>query len=178
MFSFPVQSRILELGCGDGLNLKIMQELGYKNVFGLDNSFALLSRIKGIPVVLADACKTGFAGSSFDVIFIDSFLHHLEDYNACLREIKRILKPKGLLCFMEPRNSFARGILDWLTFLPVLQFLPFFKNRSISLKEEYLVYRKWLKTYDEFMVLLKNNGFKVLFLKNGLIGFFVKSTNG
>ncbi|TBR16213.1 class I SAM-dependent methyltransferase, partial [bacterium] len=74
MFSLPAQARILELGCGDGLNLKIMQELGYKNVFGLDNSFALLSRVKGVPVVLADACKTGFAGSSFDVIFIDSFL--------------------------------------------------------------------------------------------------------
>jgi len=178
MFSFSPRSRILELGCGDGLNLEIMHKLGYKNVFGLDYSFDLLKRIKGIPVLLADACKTGFTANSFDVVFIDSFLHHLESPGECLQEIKRILKPKGLLCFMEPRNSFIRTVLDWLTFLPVLQFLPFFKNRSISLKEEYGVYRKWLKTHKEFMVLLKNSGFKVLFLRNGLIGFFVKSTNG
>ncbi len=177
MFSLPLGARILELGCGDGLNLKILQRLGYKNVFGLDNSFVLLKRVKDVPVVLADACKTGFARNSFDVIFIDSFFHHLEDPGICLQEIKRILKPQGLLCFMEPRKSLARSILDWLTFLPFLQAFLFFKNRSISLREEYGVYYKWLRTYNDFMILLKNSGFKVLFLKNGLIGFLVKSLN-
>lgn len=174
MFNLDKDSRIVELGCGDGINLRIMQELGFKNIYGLDNSKELLSLISGIQTVLADACNTGLPTDYFDAIFIDGFLHHLYNHEDCFKEMRRILKPAGLLCFIEPRNSLARKILDLVTFSPLSNLLPLLRNRKISLKEEYDVYTNWSKMQSKLAGYLDKYGFKVVFWKNGPIGMFVK----
>ena len=174
MFVLDKNSCILELGCGDGLNLKILQTLGYKNIYGLDNSKELLSYISGIQTILADACNTGLPSDYFDVVFIDSLLHHLHTLEECLKEIRRILKPGGNLCVMEPRPSLIRKIFDLVTLSPLSNLSPFLKNRNISLKEEYDVYVHWLKTEHKLASYLDKYGFKIVFWKKGLIGMFVK----
>ncbi len=48
-----------------------------------------------------DAHETGLAENSFDFVVGEAILHHL-DFVAALREIKRILKPRGRAVFVEP----------------------------------------------------------------------------
>lgn len=174
MFNLDKNSCIVELGCGDGINLRIMQRLGYKNIHGLDNSKELLSLISGIQTILADACNTGLPADYFDVIFIDGFLHHLYNHQDCFKEIRRILKSGGYLCFIEPRNSLFRKILDMVTFSPLSNLARVLRNRRASLKEEYDVYTNWSKIQDRLSGYLENYGFKVVFWKKGPIGMFVK----
>lgn len=174
MFNLDKSSRIVELGCGDGINLRIMQKLGYKDIYGLDNSQELLDLISGIQTILADACNTGLPEDHFDAIFIDSFLHHLYNHEECFKEMGRILKSGGELCFMEPRNSLLRKILDIITFSPLSNLSPLLRNRNIGLKEEYDVYMYWLKIEHKLAGYLDKYGFKVVFWKKGTIGMFVK----
>lgn len=174
MFGLKKNSCILELGCGDGLNLKVLQGLGCKNIFGLDNSEELLKRILGIPVILSDASNIGLRSDCFDVVFIDSLLHHLYNIRDCLKEVRRILKPSGSLCFMEPRASLSRKILDMATFSPLSNLSSFLKDRNIPLKEEYDVYTHWLKNEHRLFGYLEEYGFRVIFWKKTLIGMLVK----
>ncbi len=174
MFGLDKNSCVLELGCGDGINLRIMQKLGYKNLFGLDNSKELLSLISGVQAILADACNTGLAADYFDVIFIDGFLHHLYNHEDCFKEMRRILKSGGYLCFMEPRNSLVRKIRDIITFSPLSNLSPVLRNRNIGLKEEYDVHAYWLKIEHKLAGYIDKYGFKAVFWKKGLIGMFVK----
>lgn len=174
MFNLDKNSCIVELGCGDGINLRIMLKMGYKNIYGLDNSKELLSLISGIQTILANACNTGLPQDNFDVIFIDAFLHHLYNHEDCFKEMRRILRPGGFLCFIEPRNSLARKILDLVTFSALSNLLPLLKNRKISLKEEYAVYTNWSKMQKRLADYLDKYGFKVVFWKNSPIGMFVK----
>src|SRR5258708_7938348 len=46
--------------------------------------------------VRADGEQLPFASGSFDVVFCRSVLHHLNDLDKGLREIRRVLKPGGL----------------------------------------------------------------------------------
>lgn len=166
--------RILELGCGDGLNLKIMQRLGYANIYGLDNSQELLKHIPDIPRICADMRATGLAAETFDAVFIDSVLHHLYDQKDCLREIRRILKPRGIFCILEPRNSLLRKLFDMATFSPLSLFIPFLKDRRVIVREEYELYNRWLKTGHNLKDSLCRCGFKTVFWKIWLIGMGIK----
>lgn len=50
---------------------------------------------------IMDAHKLDFPDASFDVVFGKAILHHL-DYAVALDEIERVLKPGGVMVFMEP----------------------------------------------------------------------------
>lgn len=50
---------------------------------------------------IMDAHKLDFPDASFDVVFGKAILHHL-DYAVALDEIARVLKPGGVMVFMEP----------------------------------------------------------------------------
>jgi ubiquinone/menaquinone biosynthesis C-methylase UbiE len=50
---------------------------------------------------LMDANNLQFADNSFDMVFGDAILHHL-DFTRALDEIKRVLRPNGRILFTEP----------------------------------------------------------------------------
>ena len=171
LFNIAYDKSVLDYGCGDGLDLRIFRKLGYNNVVGLDNSEDYLARIENeFNVYLADACNTGLPSGSFDVVFINGVLHHLNVYDA-LWEVKRILKIGGELCIQEPGNSIAREILDFLTL-----FVPFgyLKRRRIAAIEEEKTYESWLKLEPFFLSILREFGFEVVLYRKLLITVMVK----
>lgn len=48
-----------------------------------------------------DAKATGLADACFDVVYSNSLLHHLTDANAMWREVRRIIRPGGLVFFRD-----------------------------------------------------------------------------
>ncbi len=168
---------LLEVGCGDGLNLKIFKELGFSDLYALDNSKQLIERIDFISkerLFLRDVYSTKFKDKSFDIVFIDSLLHHLERPKVALTEIKRILKVGGLLCIMEPRPSLIRKLLDLLTFSPFNILSKRLKYRRRTMEEEYGLHMAWLKDYKNIIKWLETIGFEKLLFKKTTIGIILK----
>jgi SAM-dependent methyltransferase len=66
---------------------------------------------KGLTNVLlwkADACNTGLPDNIFDVVYCRFLLIHVPDPAACLREMRRVLKPGGFI-FVEDGDLSTAG---------------------------------------------------------------------
>lgn len=114
-------AQIVELFCGRGNGLHALSQLGFSNLEGVDLSEELLRRYAGGATLYAGDCRELlFESSSRDVIIVQGGLHHLpqipEDLDSCLSEIRRVLKPDGYFCMVEPWQtpflSLAHAISD------------------------------------------------------------------
>lgn len=175
LFELDPEQSILDYGCGDGLDLRIFQELGYEKVYGFDNSLGLLADARGFRLILADAYSLPLAPQSLDVVFINGVLHHLDDVDRALSEVKRILVPGGSLCLIEPTSSFLRRLANRLTLSPLARFSLFLSFRKRMLLEELPLQRRWLALEKRFPSLLERRGFEVLFLKRTPFSVFIKA---
>jgi SAM-dependent methyltransferase len=122
-------ARVLELGCGDGLNALMMARLGAE-VTAVDISphserilrtvSARLGPQRVIPVT-GDFAHLDFPPVSYDFVVGKDFLHHIthDQETAYLAKIVRVLKPTGEARFCEPAvNSASLDALRWLIPVP------------------------------------------------------------
>ncbi len=94
---------VLDLGCGTGNDTLYLTEKGF-NVIACDYSEVALDKIKNffdnVETKLVDISQPlPFNDNSFDLIIADLSLHYFDKQTTkdILKEIKRILKPKGNL---------------------------------------------------------------------------------
>lgn len=173
MFQINFQDKVLDLGCGDGLNIKLLRQMGVSNIWGVDISDHLLKLARlnnpGTKFYLASADKLPFKNGEFDIILIDSTFYHFFDNSKSLREIRRVLKKAGRLNFIEAHHSFLRKLFDKLTLSPIANYLPFFGSRQPALRAERLSLNHWLLKEETFLKSLNKYGFKKRFLKKDLL---------
>lgn len=177
-FSINRKDKVLDLGCGDGLNVAIFRETGVKNVVGVDISNDLIKNAqKNNPknkFYVGSSEKLPFTANAFDIVFVDSVFHHLVNYDKSIREIKRVLKRGGELCFIEPHRSIFRNMLDFVSILPISAYLPFLKERSKAYMGEIEFMKHWLATEDEFYNCLTRNNFSKVFCHTSLLSKIAK----
>lgn len=109
--------RVLDLGCGEGRHVHGLYLLGDLDIVGVDlNEGSLKKAADGLATLpkpandetgkvafqTGDATALDFADNSFDAIICSEVLEHLPDYDAALKEIRRVLKPDGKLCISVP----------------------------------------------------------------------------
>ncbi|WP_292387562.1 class I SAM-dependent methyltransferase [Methanosarcina sp. UBA5] len=109
------EMRILEVGCGSGaFTTFAAKAIGIKGeVYALDIQPKMLMQLKkklsrpenrdiiNIKLVEGDAHKLPFDDNSFDVVYTVTVLQELPDKNKALKEMKRVLKPGGILAVTE-----------------------------------------------------------------------------
>ncbi len=91
--------RLLSIGCGDGLELKIAQQRGW-NVEGYDVDSATTRRLSqawNIPIHTGDLCRLGLPADAYDCVYLDQVLEHPKQPRQCLQEAHRLLRPGGAL---------------------------------------------------------------------------------
>ena len=92
---------LIELGCGNGKNLKYAINNGYDidNTIGIDNSNSLINicNRSGLNVILGDICNVSFLNIQFDNVLCIAVLHHLstEKLRVCAFENLYKLCKKG-----------------------------------------------------------------------------------
>ena len=97
---------VLELGCGTGYFTRELARSGAK-IVALDVSPELLEIARAncsapnVRYEIQNAYDLSYPDAVFDSVVGSSVLHHLEIQDA-LREIYRVLKPGGTICFTEP----------------------------------------------------------------------------
>jgi phosphatidylinositol alpha-1,6-mannosyltransferase len=159
-FDIPPDARILDFGCGDGINARLLAEMGCSRVVSMDYSIRLLHAGRPRIPVAADAHRTPFTDGSFDAVLVDGVLHHLGVERA-LREIARVLRPGGQLCIVEPAASGFRRMLDWITFSPLGLLWNELRHRRTSLTEEWGTYQTWLQVERDLPYMVERAGFEI-----------------
>ena len=99
--------RILDAGCGTGINLKYLQILG--DVYGLDISkdALIFSRNRGLPsLICGSADKLPFKNELFDLVLALDVIEHIDEDLSAVRELNRVLKPGGRLILTVPAFQF------------------------------------------------------------------------
>lgn len=106
--------RVLDFGCGSGITVSALSQAGY-DAHGVDFSQEAISfgGGKGIANLRAISDeKLPYPDASFDVITCMDVLEHLKDEQPALSEMRRVLKPGGLLIVMVPAYGFLWGQQD------------------------------------------------------------------
>lgn len=113
-------ARVLELGCGTGVILPALATGVMPNgeVVGIDHNAGFLEQARQrvetagvgsqVTLVEADATKLPFPAASFDAAHVERVLMHLDDPDAALREVRRVLKPGGRFVAAEPDSAGVR----------------------------------------------------------------------
>jgi SAM-dependent methyltransferase len=94
--SLPSNSKVLDIGCGNGKNMNYRTDL---QMFGVEHSQALtdICLRQDLRVVRGDARNIPFKNESFDAIIMIAVIHHINpsEHFQVLQEIERLLVPGG-----------------------------------------------------------------------------------
>jgi SAM-dependent methyltransferase len=106
---------VLDVGTSTGTNLRMLDELGFQNVTGLDASedAVRFCAAKGLGQVrLGDITGMPFADETFSLVLATDILEHVDDDEAALAEVHRVLKPEGTTLITVPAFSSLWGFQD------------------------------------------------------------------
>lgn len=146
---------VLEIGCAIGAASRILAERGFK-VTATDISKHAITKSKAInkhpnlDFQVLDIQSTRKYKKKFDVIFAFEVIEHLEDYKSALKNMRRMLKPEGIIIcstpypfgyvFRDKTHINVRHPFDWIRIFneagfskvktKYLSFVPFFYRFS------------------------------------------------
>jgi len=99
---FKTDITAVDLGCGSGRHLKLVQDFGIKNIIGTDSSLSALKlsrKIINTPLIQSCNKNLPLKNKSSNLTIAWGSLHYSpkDDLPIMLKEIYRILRPGGLL---------------------------------------------------------------------------------
>lgn len=120
--------KILDLGSGTSFIAKNLQKkIDACEIYELDLSFEMLNYFqknpKKITKICADIENLPFTESSFDIIISSFSLQWIQDFENLFDNLKKLLKPRGILAFALPDNNSFKE----------LKSSPFFVNKMPAL---------------------------------------------
>lgn len=114
-----VRLRVLDVGGGQGIRAMMMAKLGHLvTVIDADRADLELAAARGLPTVHGTADALPFPDGSFDRVYMDNVLEHVQDPLIVIAEARRVLKHGGDLIIFVPlvvdRDVMARpNISRW-----------------------------------------------------------------
>ena len=141
------RSKLLDIGCYTGSLIHNLNQLGYHDVYGIDLDKSSIHRGSKIYPKLVgrlkyyDGVVLPYENNTFDLVTMFDVLEHISDVEKFLsEEVRRVLKPAGMLIFQTP-NKFTN--IPWEIFV----------HKSFS---RYKTYHVSLQSYSSLLSLLKN----------------------
>jgi ubiquinone/menaquinone biosynthesis C-methylase UbiE len=107
--------QVLDYGCGPGGYILPLTELVGKSgkIYALDilplaiqmvQKLVEKKKLTNVQIIHSD-CKTGLPDGSMDAVLLYDAFHELDDPEGILRELHRVLKPKGILSVSDHHMS-------------------------------------------------------------------------
>jgi len=146
----PKKGKVLEAGCGQGRWVVYLNQLGYRT-FGLEIYEEAIKPTKKhyphIPLIVGNVLQLPYRDNGFDAVISLGVVEHFEGGpEEPLREMRRILKPGGVLILTVPFESFLRR---WVhrPYHHAVTFLKTVRGRSFTFGE----YRYHRTEMDHFL---------------------------
>jgi SAM-dependent methyltransferase len=108
-------SLVLDVGVGSGSNLRMLTQLEFPHVIGLDPNpdVVRICRDKGFASVQQGGiCNMPFSSESFDFVLATDVIEHVQDDVAALNEICRVMRPGGYVLITVPAFQTLWGLQD------------------------------------------------------------------
>lgn len=107
------QLEILDLGCGTGANLKMLEQFGQADGLDLSEQAVEFCKQRGLAgVSLGAAEDLPYENTTYDLVTALDVLEHLDDDAGGLAEIRRVLRPDGRALIFVPAFMFLWGVQD------------------------------------------------------------------
>jgi O-antigen biosynthesis protein len=107
---FVSGQRVLDMACGAGLGLSILEAARAWPV-GVDYDAHALSEVRATMdsthLICADAARLPFPNASVDAVVSFETIEHVPDAGAMVAELRRVLKPGGQLVLSTPNKAFG-----------------------------------------------------------------------
>jgi ubiquinone/menaquinone biosynthesis C-methylase UbiE len=105
----PNKARILDVGCGDGFHLKLLQQYGDKTWtlegVDLDKRAAEMAEKAGLKVHVGTIENLNLPENTYDLAIMIQTIEHVEKPDEILRAVKRVLKPNGKLVIVTDNTD-------------------------------------------------------------------------
>ena len=115
----PPRSKVLDLGCGNGISAKLLNQADF-DVVGTDISPLFLKEARSwenprLRYQVCDALELPFDSDAFDVICSNELVEHLPDVETALREMIRVVRKGGRIVISGPNLcSPLIPMFDWI----------------------------------------------------------------
>ena len=136
-------SRVLDVGCGDGLIAQLLMQMRSDLSFqGID---VLIRPGTRIPVEAFDGQRIPLENDSFDAVMLIDVLHHAEDPLKLLEEALRVSRNVVLI-----KDHILEGFLAG----PTLRFMDRVGNlrHNVSLRYDYWPRERWVQVFESLGV--------------------------
>ena len=100
---------VVDMACGEGYGAAMIAEMA-KTVIGVDASEEAVSHASGkykksnLSFAVGDVRKVDLSDSCCDVVVSFETIEHIEEHEKMLQEIKRVLRPNGMLVISSPNR--------------------------------------------------------------------------
>ncbi len=125
---------VLDIGTAGGAFLDAASQYGY-DAYGMEPSADLVERgkVRGLKIEQGTIENHGFQPGSFDMVCLWDVIEHLPDPKAALEEIRKLLKPEGMLLINYPDIGTWQAKLAGKRYWWILSVhLHHFSRKSIS----------------------------------------------
>ena len=108
-YCLPADGAVLEIGCSSGFFLRdLKQAFPEAEIFGADVVMNTLERLgnslSGVPLMQMDILQCPLGERQFDAVIALNVLEHIEDDEAALAMMAKLLKPNGILVLEVPQG--------------------------------------------------------------------------
>jgi len=154
--------KIVELFCGQGTGLHVLEKLGFHSIEGVDLSQHLVEQYQGrAQLYVGDCRELKFEDNSRDVLIVQGGLHHLpvlpSDLDQTLSEMDRVLLPGGHVVIVEPwLTPFLRFVHTVCKIKTFRKIWPKLDALTVMIEQELTTYEQWLSQPEEIHTLLNN----------------------
>lgn len=153
--------KILDIGTGKGEFVEVLKKhlRDYDEIWAIDNNEKAINRARvhiidpKVEFRVMDAGHLEFDDNSFDLVCLSNSLHHLKNIEKILAEMKRVVKPKGMLLINEMYSDNQT---------PAQMSHVYFHHFSAKIARLKGIYHEETLKKDEIMGIVKKNNIQIL----------------
>lgn len=173
--------RCIDLGCGPSTFKHTKENYNYNNIINIDLSKEMLKQINPkTNRICANTTNIPIKDNTTNIIINNLMIQWVENKHLALAEMRRILKPNGIILGSTLLQDSLREInLVWqkyeennihtLNFLNINQYLEIFKDCKFNkISYEIGTFTNYFNSYYEIMRHFKNNGTNIKKTNSGL----------
>lgn len=140
-FDTPVGKRLLDVGAGLGAFARYARDLGRMDVRGVDfsaHTAAFAKRLHDVDIDVNELRTQAYPEGSFDVVTAWHYLEHVYDPITELAEMRRVVKPGGVVMVETPTPSLAYRVFGprWMYLMPPTHLYHYRPATLVSMFEQ------------------------------------------